>query len=191
MTDVFDVITGRRTTKQLIEPGPTPEDIAQLVLAAECAPDYNELRPWRLVAIQGPALVALGEAFATSARPRAEAMGIDPEAMAAKARGKFARAPFVLAVIGTPRKHRKVRYEDQVASAAAAAQNVLLAATALGYGSIWRTDAEAEDDGVHAALGLDEGDLVVGFLHIGTIPDGEGSAPRLPRGDRVSFLLPA
>jgi nitroreductase len=191
MTDVFDVITARRTTKVLVEPGPTPEDIAQLVLAAECAPDYNELRPWRLVAIQGPALAALGEAFATSARPRAEAMGMDPEALAAKARGKFARAPFVLAVIGTPRKHRKVRYEDQIASAAAAAQNVLLAATALGYGSIWRTDHEVEDELVQSYLGLDEGDLIVGFLHIGTVPDGEAKPPRLPVGDRISFLQPA
>jgi nitroreductase len=165
MTDVFDVIIGRRTTKRLVGPGPTPEEIAELVLAAECAPDHDELRPWRLVAVQGPARTALGEAFS--------------------------RAPLVLAVVGTPRKHPKVRYEDQIASAAAAAQNVLLAATAMGYGSIWRTDAEAEDDGVHAHLGLEEGDLVVGFLHIGTIPEGEGKPPRIPNGDRISFLLPA
>jgi nitroreductase len=188
MTDVLDLIAARRTTKQLVAPGPTSEEIAQLVLAAECAPDYNELRPWRLVAIQGDALARLGDAFAASARPRAEALGMDPDALEAKARSKFNRAPFVLAVIGTPRKHRKVRYEDQVASAAAAAQNVLLAATALGYGSIWRTDAEAEDDGVHAALGLGPGDLVVGFLHIGTVPDGCATTPRLPTGDRVTFL---
>jgi nitroreductase len=188
MTDVFDVIAARRTTKVLVEPGPSPEEIAQLVLAAECAPDYDQLRPWRLVAVQGDALARLGEAFAASARPRAEAMGMDPEALAAKARGKFARAPFVLAVVGMPRRHRKVRYEDQVASAAAAAQNVLLAATALGYGSIWRTDVEAEDEGVHEALGLEDGDLVVGFLHIGTVPDGGDRPARLPGGDRLTFL---
>ena len=191
MTDVFDVIAGRRTTKLLVEPGPSPEEIAQLVLAAECAPDYLELRPWRLVAIQGEARLALADAFGESARARAELMDVDPDFLANKARSKFTKAPFVLAVVGMPRKHRKVRYEDQVASAAAAAQNVLLAATALGYGSIWRTDHEAEDDFVHAYLGLEEGDLIVGFLHIGTIPDGEARAPRLPTGDRVSFLQPA
>jgi nitroreductase len=191
MTDVFDVIVGRRTTKQLVEPGPTPEEIAQLVLAAECAPDHLGLRPWRLVAIQGVARLALADAFAESARARADLLGVDPGVLEAKARGKFTRAPFVLAVVGTPRKHRKVRFEDQIASAAAAAQNVLLAATAMGYGSIWRTDHEAEDDVVQSYLGLEEGDLIVGFLHIGTIPDGSAAAPRLPAGDRVSFLLPA
>jgi nitroreductase len=165
MTEVFDVITSRRTTEVLVEPGPTPEQLAELVLAAECAPDRDELRPWRLVAIQGSARAALG--------------------------GAFARAPFVLAVVGTPRRHGNVRYEDQIASAAAAAQNVLLAATAMGYGSTWRTDAEADDDEVHAHLGLEEGDLVVGFLHIGTIPEGGGKPPRIPTGDRISFLQPA
>jgi nitroreductase len=191
MTDVFDVIAGRRTTKQLVEPGPTPEEVAQLVLAAECAPDYLELRPWRLVAIQGEARLALADAFAEAARAKAPRRDMDPDFLAGKARGKFTKAPFVLAVVGMPRKHRKVRYEDQVASAAAAAQNVLLAATALGYGSIWRTDHEVEDELVQSYLGLEEGDLIVGFLHIGTIPEGETKAPRLPTGDRVSFLQPA
>jgi nitroreductase len=168
MTDVFDVIVGRRTSELLVEPGPSPEEVAQLVLAAECAPDHLGLEPWRLVAIQGEARLALADAYPA-----------------------FTKAPFVLAVIGTPRRHPEARYEDQVASAAAAAQNVLLAATALGYGSIWRTDHEVEDELVHAQLGLEEGDLIVGFLHIGTIPEGDATPPRLPTGDRVSFLQPA
>jgi nitroreductase len=163
MTEVLDLLAARRTTEQLVAPGPSSEEIAELVLAAEWAPDDDDLRPWRLVAIQGEALTRLGEAFA-------------------------ARAPFVLAVVGMPRKHGNVRFEDQVAAAAAAAQNVLLAATAMGYGSIWRTDVEAEDDDVHAALGLGPGDLVVAFLHLGTVPEGAGTTARLPVGDRVTFL---
>jgi nitroreductase len=45
---------------------------------------------------------------------------------------------------------------------------VLLAANALGFGSIWLTGANAYDDYVCTELGLDEGEKIVGFIYIGT-----------------------
>ncbi len=70
----------------------------------------------------------------------------------------------------------QVPFIEQFASGAAAAQNMLLAATALGYGSMWRTGDPAYDENVKAALGLSEADAIVGFLYLGTI-NADGQKP--------------
>jgi nitroreductase len=53
-------------------------------------------------------------------------------------------------------------------TAGAAAHNVLLAANALGFGSIWLTGANAYDDYVRGELGLDHNERIIGFIFLGT-----------------------
>ena len=74
------------------------------------------------------------------------------------------------------------------AAAGAAAQNVMLAATALGFGAMWKTGDAAYDETVKAGLGLEAGDAIVGFLYLGTAP--ADAVPPPARGewqDRVSY----
>ncbi len=64
------------------------------------------------------------------------------------------------------------------AATAAACQNALLAATALGYGSMWRTGDCCYDEPVKAALGLSERDAIVGFLYLGSAtPEAAAAKP--------------
>jgi nitroreductase len=53
-------------------------------------------------------------------------------------------------------------------SAGAAAHNVLLAANALGFGSVWLTGDNAYDAYVCSELGLAENERIIGFIYIGT-----------------------
>ena len=53
-------------------------------------------------------------------------------------------------------------------AAAAAAENLFLAAHDLGYGVMWKTGAAAYDPEVKVTLGLDAGDHIVGVMHLGT-----------------------
>ena len=55
-------------------------------------------------------------------------------------------------------------------AAAAAAENLFLAAHDLGYGVMWKTGAAAYDAGVKAAVGLSNEDHIVGIMHLGTRP---------------------
>jgi nitroreductase len=71
-------------------------------------------------------------------------------------------------------------------SAGAAAQNILVAAHALGYGGFWRTGAAAYDNGIKEALGLRVQDAVVGFLYLGTVAV---PAPSLPRSAPAEFVV--
>jgi nitroreductase len=62
----------------------------------------------------------------------------------------------------------KIPEIEQMLSAGAAAQNILLAAHGFGFGAIWRTGAPAYDPEVAKGLGLPESARIVGFLYIGS-----------------------
>jgi nitroreductase len=82
-------------------------------------------------------------------------------------RARPLRAPVLIAVgVDKPVEEKVVEIEN-VCAAAAAAQNILLAAHALGLGAMWRTGPAAEDPEVKRFLGLDPDQHLIGFIYIG------------------------
>ena len=57
---------------------------------------------------------------------------------------------------------------EQILSAGAAAQNVMVAAFALGFGCAWKTGEAAYYPEIKAAFGLAATDAIVGFLYLGS-----------------------
>lgn len=152
--------------RSLVEPAPTDDELSLVVQAGLSAPDHGALRPWRILAIRGEARVRLGELFAEGARRR------DPEINQQNLQAhasKPLRSPLILAVIAniTP-DHPKAPPLEQILSTGAAAQQMLLAADALGYGAIWLTGPYATDEHVRVSLGLAPKDELIGFLYLGT-----------------------
>ena len=168
--DAFDAITDRRSISRLVDPGPTPAEIATLLGAAVSAPDHGKARPWRFVVFTGEDRSRFGDVLEASARHLAEVAG-EPldEARADKERRRFLRAPVVVAVL-CRMQARRVLQAEQRDAVAAATQNLLVAATALGYGSIWRTGDAANSPVVREAFGLNADDVIVGFVYLGTVP---------------------
>lgn len=77
-------------------------------------------------------------------------------------------------------KFSRIPRSEQRDSTASAVQNLLLAATSLGYGSMWRSGAACQDPLVKSALGLGEDDEVVAFVYLGTVPPGMDHPPNDP-----------
>jgi nitroreductase len=173
----IDLLFRRRSIGRLTEPAPSDDELTLLLRAAAAAPDHGELRPFRFVVLRGEAKDAFGGVLADAYLRRVEAAGGRPEpAKLDKERTKLGRAPLVV-VVGAAHVHDdKIPWEDQVGAAHAAAQNLLLAATALGYGSMWRTGDPVADPFVKRALGFTEHDAVVGFVYLGTPHEG-GTKP--------------
>lgn len=179
--DVLEAIRTRRSVPRLVEPGPDADAVRTLLDAAAHAPDHAQLRPWRFVVVRGEGRERLGELFA---RAEQEA---DPDADAGvleKAASKPLRAPVVIAVICAPVdagqawNGKDIPAWEQLAAVAAAAQNLSLAAHAMGFGSMWRTGWVGGAPVVREALDLAPGDTVVGWLYVGTVPDGHVAGPR-------------
>jgi len=167
--EFFDVVFSRRSHGRLAAPAPSDDDLRVILQAAAAAPDHGSLRPFRFVVLAGSAKDAFGEVLARAYLARCQAGGVDPvKAKEDKERTKLGRAPMVVVVAAARVPSDKIPFEEQEDAAAAACENALLAATALGYGSMWRTGEPAYDDGVKAALGLSADDAIVGFLYLGT-----------------------
>jgi nitroreductase len=181
----IDALLNRRSAKTLTGPAP---DAAALALMLECAaraPDHGRVRPWRFIVIRGAARERLGELMAGQLRrkhPDASAESLQRE------RQKPLRAPLIVAVAAVCNAAVKVPVIEQILAAGAAAQNLMLAATALGFGAMWKTGDAAYDDTVKTALGLEAPDAIVGFLYIGAA--AADAVPPPVRGqwqDRVTY----
>ncbi len=83
-------------------------------------------------------------------------------------KAKPLRAPMILIVAARIQTQSRIPAVEQLLSAGAAAQNILLAAHALGFGSAWKTGDAAYDHEIKAALGLGDLDAIVGFIYLGT-----------------------
>jgi nitroreductase len=184
--DILNTFFARRSISRLSDPGPTDDELATMLAAAVAAPDHGEARPWRFVVFAGDDRLAFGEVLADAYTAAAEASAtpVDPDRLA-KEHQRFLRAPVVVAVLCRMQARRVVPPEQRDA-VAAAAQNLLLAATALGYGSIWRTGDAATSPVVRSALGLAPADAIVGFIYLGTVPPDCAVPPR--RIDPSGFI---
>jgi nitroreductase len=161
----LELLHTRESAKRLQEPAPSAADLEAIFKSAVRAPDHGRLRPWRFIVIRGAARERLGEVLASSLKSRVP--DASPE-MLARERGKALRAPLIIVVAAKVSAGGKIPEIEQILSAGAAAQNIMLAAHALGYGAMWKTGAPAYDSGVKQALGLEAGDAIVAFLYLGT-----------------------
>lgn len=177
--DIVDFLKARGSTpwRVLGDPGPTAEEIQEFLAAAVTAPDHGAIRPWRFIVVRGDARGAMGEVFTQALlkrKPDAD------EATVEKDRDRMRRVPLLIVVAASIREdHPKVPPSEQLVATGLAAQAILLAAQARGYGGVILTGDHAYDPTVKAALGLKDKDQIVGFVYIGT-PEGEMRPKRRP-----------
>lgn len=176
--DALTAILERRTFPpvKLGEPGPDPEQLELLLRAAAAAPDHGLLRPFRLIVVEGEGRDRLGELFAQAlAAERPET----PPAELAKQRSNPTRVPLVLLVVlRSQPQHPKIPEIEQIASAAAATQNVLLAARALGFEAKWATGFPTTSQEVARGLGLAAHERLFAVLYIGAARAPHEGTPR-------------
>jgi nitroreductase len=177
----LDALLNRVSVPRLIEPAPDQAQREVLFQAAARTPDHGQLRPWRLLTIEGQAREQLGEvlAEAAAAKPDASVASLD------KARAMPLRAPLLMVVIACLQEHPKVPKDEQRITAGCAAHGILLAAYAQGIGAVWRTGELSYSPVLAERLGLQANEEVLGFLYLGTPQKPPRQAPRL---DSTQFV---
>ncbi|MCX7345950.1 MAG: nitroreductase [Alphaproteobacteria bacterium] len=153
------------SAKAMGEPGPGPDQLAEILRCAVRVPDHGKLNPWRFIVFEGSAR----ERFGAALRARWQELHPDHgESALSFVQGMLLRAPTVIAVVSTAADHPKIPVWEQVLSAGAVCQNMLLAATALGIGCQWNTDWIAYDTEVAKLMGLARHEKVAGLIYLGT-----------------------
>jgi nitroreductase len=177
----LDLLLSRRSgsAKAMTEPGPSKKQLAQILQAGARAPDHGKLFPWRFLVFEGKGRQRAGDILAEVAQADGErAKQVEEE------RERFARAPLVIGVISAAREQHKIPVWEQELSAGAVCQNILIAATALGFVGNWITEWYAYHPAVKERLGLKPGERIAGFFYIGTAKDELEERPR-PEMDRI------
>jgi len=186
MNELLDILHNRASIpiNQLAEPGPDDSQLADILRCGLSAPDHGRLRPWRFIVIRGEARKAFSNMLLDAARQQQPPLS---EQKLQRIRDKPLQVPLILVIVATlTPDHPKVPEVEQALSAGAAAQQIQLGTTALGFGSVWLTGGSAYDPAVLKALGLIRSEQITGFIHIGTPTVDQPSRQRPALQDHLS-----
>lgn len=174
----------RRSTKvkYMAEPGPSADELQDILTIAARVPDHKKMVPFRFVVFQGEARLKFGKVLHdVFAKDNAEAT---PQQLEFEL-NRLMQAPVVIAVISCVTDNKKVPYWEQVLTAGACTYNLCLAANAHGYGTNWLTEWYSYHPDINAALSLQGGETIAGFVYIGTATDKNDERDR-PNIDQIT-----
>lgn len=189
MNPALELLLTRRSVKaiDMIEPGPSDEELTTIIRCGIRVPDHGKLGPWRILRFTGERRGAFGAVLVAAWKA---AHPSDPPERAELERGRLGRAPVVLAVISRVTPEHKIPEWEQQLSAGAVCQNLLVAAHAMGYRAQWLTEWFAYDRTVAHALRLGRHERLAGWIHIGSAPADPAERPRPDVADVVSDWQP-
>jgi len=161
--EFFDAVNERRSIRHFKDTPVSRDDIEMILSAGIAAPSAGNVQPWRFVVVN-----------TEEARTRL-ASALEQRWAAA--------APCIIVVCVDPRPSRS-RYGDRgamlysIQDAAAATQNMLLAAVDRGLASCWI--GAFDEDAIRASLGIKKPITPVAILPIGYSAQASGKQARRP-----------
>jgi nitroreductase len=185
-TSTLSLLSTRRSGKprDMVRPGPSSDQIEQIVRIASRVPDHGKLAPWRFIAITDEGREQLASVFEDAFRSeKPEA----PEWEVQGARDFVFQAPTLVIVISSPRLGNAIPPWEQELSAGAACMNLLVAAHALGFVGGWLTGWAAYSDQIRATLGAVPGERIAGFIFIGSPGRALDERPRPKVEDILTY----
>ena len=173
----FEVVLGQRACRAFTDGEVPDDDLGRMLEAAVHAPSAENAQPWVFVVVRDPARRAAiadltrrlwQDAGRASAEPRLDRRLLD-EVDRATAAG-FGGAPVLVVAAGDTRSGTPRR--ALASSVLPAVQNLLLAATALGYGSVLTTLTTFATPELRSLL-----DLPDGVEPLAVVPIGRAARP--------------
>jgi len=177
-SDTLTLLETRRSAsaKAMAGPGPSEEQLGQLLKIAVRVPDHGKLTPWRFIVFEGESRERAGRIVAE--RYHELHPGHGEETLSIQ-RNMFSRAPCVVGVVSTAiSDHPKIPEWEQLMSAGAVCQNMLVAATAMELGAQWISGWFAYDRQVLNDFGLADNERIAGFIYLGTPAQLQEDRPR-------------
>lgn len=176
-----EVVSARRSVRAF-EPEPLDQGQIDRLLEAACwAPSPLNLQPWRFLLIDDPGLKARirrqGEAAA-----QAVLSGGGPAWVKKYGFAFLEQAPLLILVLYDPKKNGLGTYFNQhtgaLSAAAAAIQNLMLAAAEMGLGTVWFTFFDPAE--LARSLEVPEGLEIAALVPVGVPAETPPVPPRKP-----------
>jgi nitroreductase len=164
-----ELAAARRTHKEFGDAPVDRDTLLELLSVARFAPTHHMTQPWRF-RVLGPEAIA-----------RLKDAGGESEAK------KLERAP-TLVVASVALSGELLQDEEDVCAGAAAIMLVLLAATERDIATYWRTPAILRSARGREAIGVPDGERVLGLLHFGAATREPAARERAPVDAYVVFV---
>lgn len=197
--DFFEVVCRRRSVRRYKPESVPLEDVKKMIEMASLAPSAHNLKPWRFVIVYNRKKIRnIVEAVHRSVDAVVSSKNV-PEVLVQKYERLryyftfYVDAPVIIVICGervmTPsREAVKLAFPEKSAaspvnsieqSVSAATENLILTATALGYGSCWTTGPLVAVDDIKKILNVPNNHDIYAIVPLGK-PDKE-PAPKKPQ----------
>ena len=167
--ETYHLLMNRRSivAREMVEPGPDATAIKDILAAGVRVPDHGKLAPWRFIVLTGGDRDTLGALIGTALVTES---ATSPK-VAEKMQGYASQGPVLIVVISCAKEHPAIPMWEQELSAGAVCQNMLIAATSLGFASQWLTGWGAFSPAVAKGLCMEEHERIAGLMFFGTQMD--------------------
>ncbi len=160
--ELAELIAARRSNIFIDETSSvSDEQLNQMVMAAQWAPNHKRTWPLRIAVVRGESRRTLGEVIADSMAQRG-----DDEAKVLKTRTKYMRSPVVL-VIASAQGGSTNETEENKYAVAAGIQNLLLIAEAQQLAALWGSPAKGSNNAITHFCKMESSDNVLGIIYVG------------------------
>lgn len=193
---MIQAIRDRRSIRAFLDTPVNRQDIEDILQSAVLAPSSKNRQPWKFVVVQGAAKTEMLKAFCTGVAREESGDALLPQSRKYIEGAKYTiqileQAPVVIFAINPLGKgvladltpEERVYETCNIQSLSAAVQNLLLAATEKGLGSLWICDIFFAYQELCAWLG-DQGELIAAVA-IGHPNETPNARPRKPLTDVV------
>jgi nitroreductase len=183
------IISDRHTTKvNFMNGNKIPDDqVLQLIKLADFAPTHGRTEPWRFIIYKGSALDKFAKDHGTLYWENTP-----PDKRLAEKKRNLEyvgeKASHLVIVYMKRTAHTKIPRDEEYAATAAAVQNILLGAEAMGLAAIWNTGGMALHESMKQYLQLESEDTIVAFLYLGYSSEQQARLTRrIPIAQKVEW----
>jgi nitroreductase len=188
-SSLLSLLKTRRSAKPraMSGPGPTAQELEEILAIAARTPDHGKLSPWRFIVVDDEKRDDLGALLRQALAEEDECATIAHH----NKEDEFAHYPGTLVVlVSAPVRDHKIPVWEQELSCGAAGMNLVMAAHALGYVVGWVTGWRAYSPRVTKAF-CAPGERIAGFIFIGHSTVELEERPRPDPGDVVRRWRPS
>ncbi|HYD97278.1 MAG TPA: nitroreductase family protein [Noviherbaspirillum sp.] len=172
---IIDTILERRS-QPIVEGAIDAAALETIFRCALTAPDHKRIRPWRYIVCNDEHKAALKQLILSTLPPHADAAE-----RAQQVERKLGFAPHIVICALEFNRRCGVPDIEQILSAGASIQNMIVAAEALGCKCYWKTGEWAYNPSLRDRLGLGRDAVITGFLGLGRRAGAGCSARQVER----------
>lgn len=187
--NIQETITARRSIKPATLNGKKIPDqqITQLLSLANWAPTHGYTEPWRFVVYSGDAVQQFCHQHAEMYKDNTPPEKFNP-AKYQKQQQNGDKTSHIIAVYMQRGNNPNITALEEICATAAAVQNILLGAEALGIGVLWSTGGAVLQPAMKEYFGLDEEDLMIGLLYMGYTDEPATPGRRTPIEAKTKWI---